>query len=969
MRPAPGHRKLKVPCWWRGGRTEPAGLCAGVLAFLFAGGCGQPAKLEVEISTRIRHHQELILEEGAPPVPLFLGYEAPLSLCLATEPGIDTSQWEVRLELDGTALTSDFLPPSVGLGRVLCFDTPVPQDRGKPRRATLGGVLRDRFDGARRRLPEVRIALDPDDSAYRETRRRILDVARSQELSPDSIAERLLAEARSEERQYPQLSVRARLMAAYFLRRSDQAESLRRVREELISMPGWILEEEAAFWGSQVALARADLALGKDWNLYDAWIHLREAEELQATIADPTHIETVRRQSEILVRVDAAGEGIARLGTAIEDCERWPCARTLLLGAQVTLGWLTLLDPQADTADYLKARRASEAALKEISADEDSRERANLLVNLGHLQLLLGEDPEPKLREAEALLEVARETTGRREVEGWIGIVRGSEALSSKDPARALEVCLELTKEAEEPLVAAWSWGCTARALRLQGNLALASEAFDQALRIHGYATPQRLGQSIALGISRRTEDYYGAARLAADRGDPATTWDLLALLDRLNERTATGKPCSAEIPVETAAHRRERRRLFDELAGLEGSTIELRRSQREALEKSLRQRVQELWRQYAACRDPGDASAAEPRFRAFVVEDELLLLELDPQQGPRLVRRSTVDVPDLRRRLREATSRADGQPPLEDGRWRFLLEPVARALVPPHPESLEAETTFALHGLLQDVPLAALPVEAAHESEFHWFAQLTVPVYQPALPAPETSRFSDGSPLFLVDPRGNLLSPQVEETYHELSPASRVLYGAAATSEAFRQALGHARWLHVDAHGRFDPVYPELSSLQLADRPVTFIELAELPVALRFANLSSCLTGRWPITADSGHYGIAGLLVQKGVPWVIASRSELDNRFAEAFNLAFYSSLGESDDVSLAYGKALEAVRARFPASVWGSLLLLGHPTPRGATSAEGHSPTSEGRTTRFVPPALEAATSAQRSDRGARQ
>ncbi len=908
-----------------------------------------PPELQAQIQVLPRNHQELRLSDDGPPLPRYLGREAPLSLCIATDAAIDTSQWDVRLELDGKALSEDFAPPSVGLGNVLCFDAPIPARFKEPREARLGGELRDRFDGSRSPLPELAIYLDPEDSAYQALRRDILSTVRDQHRDPIAIAQDLLLKAkRASAAAFPYLRVRASLIAAYFLRRGDSEDGEDRARQILADLPPWIEGDTSSFWGSQAALARADLALGKEWNLNEAWIYLSQAERRQARIADPTWIESVRRQSEILVRVDAAGEGVARLREAIDDCGRWPCNPLLLAGAQVTLGWLTLLDPQATMEDFERAREISRAALQDISAETFPRERANLLVNLAHLTLMLEEDPEPELDRAKDLLEMIPDTAGRREVEDWIQVVRGSAALKAGNPRRALRICVELANRAEVPLVAAWSWGCSARALRRVGDLPLAAAAFDQALRHHAYATPQRLGQSIALGISRRSEDYYSAARLAVDRGDLRGAWDLLTLLDRLGDRTSEGALCTGEGARESDLRHRERKELLKKLAALEKPAGDIRRAQRKPLQQSIRQRLQELWRQQSTCVPFDETFSEEPRFRAFLVDDELLLLELDPELGPRLVKRTPLRAADLRKVLLRTTASQSSVPPLSDSEWRRLLTPVALALVPSEPQTLDPVTTFALHGILQEIPLSALPVSGEQGDSQLWLSSFTIPIHTPARTGKRSRIADDARPLFVVDPLGDLLSADAADDYRRLFPESEILYGGAATHEAFRQSLGAASWLHIDTHGSFDAAYPELSSLQMADRPVTFIELAELPLSLRFANLSSCLTGRWPVTADSGHYGIAGLLLRRGVLWVIASRVELDNRFAKAFNLRFYQALGDDANAALAFREALEATRQDFPASTWGALLLLGRPTKRGAIFSLPHSPTGEGISSR---------------------
>jgi CHAT domain-containing protein len=247
-------------------------------------------------------------------------------------------------------------------------------------------------------------------------------------------------------------------------------------------------------------------------------------------------------------------------------------------------------------------------------------------------------------------------------------------------------------------------------------------------------------------------------------------------------------------------------------------------------------------------------------------------------------------------------------------------VAPIATALVPP-PEELDPLTLFALHGVLQGVPLAALPVADG------WLADLTTVVVHPAgvQPALGDSNALDLRPLFIVDPLQNLASgPQLLKLYRKLFPDGLYLAGAGANRAALRNGLARSSWLHIDAHGQYDPAFPELSRLCLADGPLSLIELAELPMPAHFSNLSGCQTGRWPTIAGSGHYGMAGVLARRGVRWIIASRTTLDDRLARDFNHELYQAVRQRLSVPDAYARASAAVRRHYPPPAWAALLLV---------------------------------------------
>jgi CHAT domain-containing protein len=146
-----------------------------------------------------------------------------------------------------------------------------------------------------------------------------------------------------------------------------------------------------------------------------------------------------------------------------------------------------------------------------------------------------------------------------------------------------------------------------------------------------------------------------------------------------------------------------------------------------------------------------------------------------------------------------------------------------------------------------------------------------------------------------------------------------------------------------VDAHARYEPAFPDLSAILLADGPVLGQELSAWAAGLELANLSGCRTGRAPVTADSGRFGMTGLLVRRGVPWAVGARAALPNALALDFNRAFYARLSEGAAVPDAYRIALAAAGERHPASHWAVLLLL-HAEEGGQSRAARTPPSAEG-------------------------
>ncbi len=184
-----------------------------------------------------------------------------------------------------------------------------------------------------------------------------------------------------------------------------------------------------------------------------------------------------------------------------------------------------------------------------------------------------------------------------------------------------------------------------------------------------------------------------------------------------------------------------------------------------------------------------------------------------------------------------------------------------------------------------------------------------------------------------MVDPGGDLAGAERSlPAYRRLFPAARVLRGGEATREAVSRALAGAEWLHIDAHASYDPVFPEMSRLELAGGGLSLLEWSRLPAPRRFANLSGCRTASWPATADSGQYGLGGLLTRLGAGWVVATRGPIPDGAAYRYNQAFYRAIAAGSAVPAAHASGLAGLRASYPPQVWGAILLL-----RAAGAAEG--------------------------------
>jgi hypothetical protein len=816
---------------------------------------------------------------------------------------VDTSQREARL------FSAPAVPPAVRLDTTVCFEAPVPPDLPEGP-GELCAELRDRFDDRRQSLPCIPFRFDADDAALRGLEGAI--AAALEEPDPVPRLDALATQARK--RAFPGLALRLELIAVYTLRRRGTPASLAEAAGRLRGEPSWIGEPAAARWAGQLAYERATLQLDAQSDLEETWRVLRDAERGFRLSGDRKWIAAGTKQAEILSRAGALGEARARLRFCLDQCAAAPCDPGLARAAENTLGWLINVDPDAGEPELAEAERTFTRLLE---APAEPLERANLCLNLAIARQRRGLSSRAQLEAARGLL--VPSATGRgRELAGWAELIETRQDLAEERFARAAERGERLGNAPVPPRLRALGLSGAGAAFRRLGALPRALACFTAARALHARAAAGDPLQ-VPLGPGQRAEDTYAAARVLLELSRPGEAWALLADLDgdgvAMEEEPADVTPWLATL--------RE----------LERPASGPRRAQREALRTGALDRMQEIVRQ-GGNPPVGIERDEAVTFRAFPLDDEVLLLRRTPGGEVVLARRTPMPRSRLVAALAALEDAMARQEP-DDARWSMLAAPVAGA-VSPDAAGLPPLTIFAMHGLLQRVPLAALPLPSG------WLGTATTVAWHPAGgPADATAvPRSGGHALFVVDPLGDLGLPDPGE---EIPAGARLLAGGSATREALRAALPPSRWLHVDAHAWFEPAFPDLSTVLLADGPLLGQELAAWAAGLELANLSGCQTGRAPVTADSGRFGILGLLARRGVPWVVGARAALPNALAVDFNRAFYGALEGGAPVPVAYRRALADVSRRHPASHWAALLLL-HGPAGGQTPAARTPSSSEG-------------------------
>lgn len=908
-------------------RGARLGLLAVVLTFCQACGCAEPTT-GTPIVVAIAGHQDVVEVAGGALVPLVIGEQEELRLCMQVPAEALEAAWQVSLEIDGRC-DDDWLTPSRRLSSgdrrsdTVCFPVRLPERDSVEARHQVCGLMRDARD------PEVRHPL-----ACHTVLARAEDPRYAELTSAFAHQDVDLLHAKAKEADqagYPLLGARIRLVAVFHLRRDNDEAFSPRVASLLGELPDWLDErpEVAALWRGMTSesFATGHLAEG---DLVAAWQLAGETDRQYGLVAHAVWPAAAQLKSAVLERVGALGEARDLVTTALATCaaEMAHCGGREVAGLRRQQAWLNLIDEDASP----KALREAESvfAMELEAGSKDSLIRANFAVNVALARLRTGGDFQQPLATAESLLAGDGLAQSRRMfLLGWIRLIRAEGDLRNQSQDIAARSCEALAEQTEDTQLAALAFDCAARAWQSAGHLELAARRYERALEIWRFATPRELQLDIALGTGKRAATTYRAARLAVDRGRPEQAARLLHELDAGSTMESVRRRCRAEATRANAARwveiDREIAWLTEEARKLDrpgpGSTQAIRDARRIVIS----QQLVALHRELPGCQAvaPGGVAVASAgadedtvQVRAFATDDEVIVLYRLPN-GVAEARRHPLPRRSLLATVREIEAHLADRD-IDDADWRSILSPIANVLIEPALAVGTESVSFALHGALQGVPLGAIPLPEGEG----WLGDRIIAVLRPAavrsgLPAAAPP---DERPLVIVNPTGELNS---KTPYRELVPAAEVLVEAEGTRQAVRDRMARADWLHIDTHGYYDPAFAELSYLALADGRLGLGEVRTWESDLWFANLSGCQTGRWPVTADSGRYGIGGVLAAGQVGWVVASRADLVNRTAERFNDAYYRALGKS--VPAAYAAGLAATRASgVPVVEWAALMLL---------------------------------------------
>ncbi len=276
---------------------------------------------------------------------------------------------------------------------------------------------------------------------------------------------------------------------------------------------------------------------------------------------------------------------------------------------------------------------------------------------------------------------------------------------------------------------------------------------------------------------------------------------------------------------------------------------------------------------------------------------------------------------------------------PANDRLYNLLIDPVAASL------PVSSTVVIIPDGHLQQLPFATLrhPATRRFLIEDHLMmvspsASFFIDAANAAArrsPAPLTSALLIGNP----SAGGARALPGAEA---EVAGAARlyqrheVLIGRSATKQRFLELAPRFDVVHFGGHALANPEYPLLSRLLFADdvngeQSLFAHEIARIRFPrTRVVVLAACSTALGAVSRGEGVLGVARPFLGAGVPLVIASQWDVDDRATGQLMLAFHRALADTHDPIRALQTAQLALLRSGDASQalpehWGAFVAVG--------------------------------------------
>jgi CHAT domain-containing protein len=234
-------------------------------------------------------------------------------------------------------------------------------------------------------------------------------------------------------------------------------------------------------------------------------------------------------------------------------------------------------------------------------------------------------------------------------------------------------------------------------------------------------------------------------------------------------------------------------------------------------------------------------------------------------------------------------------------------------------------------HGFLHQFPLHALFDGQSFLTERHAVSYSpSASVFYMARRRPQQE--SRGSVVVgLPDASMPAITDEVREIAR-LLPDSRTFLNGQATRANLYSEMPSARFVHIAAHGVFDEVYPDHSSVSLDDGPMTVRDLQAMKLSAELVVFSGCETGRTALRGCDELVGLTQGLLQAGARSALVALWRVADTATAAFMRAFWAAMNPACGRDESLQRAMTLHRADFPhPSAWAPFILVGDPGPIG--------------------------------------
>jgi CHAT domain-containing protein len=323
-----------------------------------------------------------------------------------------------------------------------------------------------------------------------------------------------------------------------------------------------------------------------------------------------------------------------------------------------------------------------------------------------------------------------------------------------------------------------------------------------------------------------------------------------------------------------------------------------------------------------------------------YSVLADRVLIWIITASGAKLVEPAIAEQ-DLARLVDEhrASIRDHRDRPANNRLYALLVDPITSSL------PKDAVVVLVPDGQLQQLPFATLRQPSTGHYLIEDHALMVTPSASFFVNARATARPRGNEPLLSALLIGNPAAGGVRalpgaeaevEAAAKFYPHPELLVGQTATKERFLERAPAFDVVHFGGHAIANPEFPLLSRLLFADHAGGEQSLFARDIAhVRFPKtrvvvLAACSTAAGAVSRGEGVVSVARPFLAGGVPLVVASQWDVDDRATEQLTLAFHRELARSGDpihalqaAQLALLRSRDAVLA-LPES-WGAFVAIG--------------------------------------------